>query len=116
MKKILILLLTCMSLSAHASYTCTGQVTGVSISPSNGKVLVEKIGDLIWVELCSVQSSHNNVEPETCKNIYSLLISAQLSKKEVMLWFNDEDQGMNCSNHPRWRPLTGWYFGPSIQG
>ena len=114
MKKVIAILLTFLSTNAFATYTCEGVVEGVSINPKNGRVLVEKIGDIIWVELCSVESEYNYVNPETCKGIYSLLLTAQSSKKKVMLWFDDEDSGMNCSNHPNWQALTGWYFGPKL--
>ncbi len=102
------------SSNAFATYTCTGKVSGVTINPSQGRVLVESVGGLVWVELCSVEKIFNNINPETCKQIYSLLLTAQTAKKEVMFWFNDENSGMNCSNHPSWQLLTGWYFGPRL--
>lgn len=99
------------SFSANASYTCAGEVKGVSISPGNGRLLVAKIGPLQWPVLCSVSGDYNGVKAETCKTIYSTLLTAQTAQKPVTMWFND---GKDCSQHPAWYALTGWYFGPML--
>jgi hypothetical protein len=101
-------------LLAGSRYTCEGKVSGVSINPRNGGLLVEKIGPLIWADLCSVEKKYNGITPETCKHIYSLLVTAQVSGKQATLWFND---GLDCSkaSHKPWQRLTGWYFGPKLK-
>lgn len=99
------------SFNTNAAYTCSGEVKGVSIEPTNGHVLVERIGPLVWSRLCSVSDDYNGVKAETCKTIYSTLLTAQTTQKPVTMWFND---GKNCSQHPAWNPLTGWYFGPRL--
>lgn len=110
MKK-LIAALAFFSFTANASdYVCSGFVKGVSLSP-NGSLMVESIGPLNWPRLCNVSGTHRSISPETCKNIYSMLLTAQSTKKQVMFWFND---GQNCSSHTAWADLTGWYFGPKL--
>ena len=101
-------------LLAGSRYTCQGKVSGVSIYPRNGGLYVEKIVPLIWANLCSVVKKSNGITPETCKHIYSLLVTAQVSGKQATLWFND---GLDCSktSHKPWRRLTGWYFGPKLK-
>ena len=100
-------------INAIYAYICQGPVTGLSINPKSGAILAERIGPLVWPQLCSVTTSLNGVSPETCKIIYSVLLTAQSTKKEVVMWFND---GKNCSqeSHPSWSTLTGWYFGPKM--
>lgn len=111
---LIIALLWSNQLLAGSTYICEGKVSGVSINPRNGGLLVQKIGPLSWVYLCSVEKKYNGVTPEACKHIYSLLLTAQVSGKQATLWFND---GLDCSkqSHKPWRTLTGWYFGPRLK-
>jgi len=108
------LLLSLISTPAFASYTCTGLVEGVSINPKNGMLLAQRAAGIIWPAFCNVDIKENDVAPETCKHIYSMLLAAQMSGKEITLWFNDEGDGGTCSSHTGWVYLTGWYFGPKI--
>lgn len=112
-----IIVISCIFFSTNlfAKYTCKGQVQGVSFEPKTGALYVEKIGPLQWQRLCKVNADYNGVSPETCKAIYSILLTAQTTKKEVVLWFND-DQDCSTSSHIPWSTLTGWYFGPKIEG
>ena len=111
---LIIVLVFSHQLLAGSRYTCQGKVSGVSIYPRDGRLLVQKIGLLSWVYLCSVDKKYNGVAPETCKHIYPLLVTAQVTGKQATLWFND---GLDCSkqSHKPWRTLTGWYFGPKLK-
>jgi len=100
-----------VSAQASATYTCIGPVKGLTISPKSGQVLAENISGIEWPVLCNINVVENGVTPESCKNIYSMLLTAQVSKKNVTLWFNDEE---TCLSHPAWSALTGWYFGPKL--
>ncbi len=114
MKKIILFTLMFHSASSlAATYTCEGKVQGLSINPQTGSVLAEKIGPLAWPVLCSVKKEENGVAVETCKMIYSTLLSAQMSDKSVMLWFNDS-KDCTAASHTPWHDLTGWYFVPKI--
>lgn len=112
MKKITTLGLLCLFSTQTFAYTCAGKVKGVSMSPT-GTLMAESIGPLVWPKLCNVSSQQRGIAPETCQNIYSLLLTAQTTNKSVMFWFND---GKDCSvdSHTPWADLTGWYFGPKL--
>jgi len=107
---ILILLLPSLAL---ANYTCTGKVTGVSIEPSTGDLIVQKVGPLNWPRLCSVDTEVRGISADACKIVYSTLLTAQTTGKEVRLWFNDSGDCTDSSHAP-WQSLTGWYFGPKL--
>lgn len=114
-KQLLILFLSILfSSTAAFAYTCAGKVSGVSIEATSGHVLVEKIGPLSWPRLCSVDREYNGISPEACRTVYSTLLTAQTTQRDVVLWFND---GKDCTqnSHTPWQTLTGWYFGPSIK-
>lgn len=113
LKVILCVTSLCMSSYSSANYTCKGKVTGVAITPQSGVLMVAKVGPLSWPQLCKFNVEYAGVSPETCKAIYSTLLAAQMSQKDVTLWFND---GKDCSttSHVPWQLLTGWYFGPMI--
>ena len=113
MRTLAFLLFTIFSANSYANYTCSGKVNGVSIEPSTGSVLVESIGPLSWPRLCRVDAEHNDISAEACRIIYSTLLTAQTTQKEVTFWFRD---GKDCSeeSHTPWGWLTGWYFGPQL--
>lgn len=110
---IIISLSLLISQSAFATYTCTGKVKGTTVHP-NGTIYVEGIGTgLRWVTLCSLKVDYGSVSPEACKAIHATLLTAQTADKSVTLWFNDS---LTCTTHTAWRQLTGWYFGPKLEG
>lgn len=108
-----LLALSITSMSATAAYICVGKVVGLSIDANDGHVLVEKLGPLVWPRLCSIKETMNNISPEACKVVYSTLMTAQISNRDITMWFND---GKDCSStsHVPWQTLTGWYFGPKL--
>jgi hypothetical protein len=95
---------------ASANYNCSGSVSGITLKP-NGRVTVEHLAGLNWVYLCNVDTAENNVPPESCKAILSLLLSAEAQKKDARIWFDD---GGTCDSHATWAYLTGWVLGPEI--
>lgn len=99
------------STAASANYTCEGPVVGLALGPT-GIVTVQSIAGIQWPYLCQLRADVQfNTPPDTCKAIYSLLLAAQTSGKNVRLWFDDN---LTCSTHPSWANLTGWYFGPEL--
>ena len=101
-----------LSTSAYAGFSCTGQVTGVTMTPS-GMVVIEKFKDWNWQYLCRVNTTYNGVDAESCKAILSLLMTAQTSKKDVSFWFNAGDC-TSYSSQPNWTALSNWYYGPRL--
>lgn len=78
----------------------TCKVKGISIDPVSGGLLVEKLGPLSWPMLCEVDSDANGVSQETCRTIYSTLLTAQTTNKEITLWFNDKGDCTDDSHKP----------------
>ena len=93
-----------------AKYSCDGPVSGVTITPS-GTVSAEAAGGQSWGFFCQLGTTTNNVNPETCRGILSLLLAAQATGKSVRLWYDD---GLSCSADRSWAWLTTVYWGPSI--
>ncbi|WP_061035160.1 MULTISPECIES: hypothetical protein [Vibrio] len=115
MNKLIAVCLVLLSFNVHASrYTCSGKVIGVSLDAKSGDVLVERIGPLSWPRLCKVDNEHDNISAEACRTIYSTLLTAQTTNKEVTLWFNDSKDCSESSHQP-WKWLTGCYFGPKLE-
>lgn len=112
-KIIIGLFLSVVSTCLSAAYTCSGPVSGLATSP-NGDVFAESLAGLSWPHLCNLTAVVNGIPVPTCEAIYSMLLTAQVSKKEVILWFNDEATGGSCQSHTPWAELTGWYFGPQL--
>ncbi len=118
MKKVIRVILCvvslCMSSHSLANYICKGKVVGLAIAPQTGVLMAERVGPLSWPQLCKLNVEYADISPETCKAIYSTLLAAQMSQKDVTFWFND---GKDCSttSHAPWQLLTGWYFGPMIK-
>lgn len=114
-KQTLLFLVFCfVSASSFAvTYPCEGKVKGVTIDPKYGHLFAENIGPLQWPRLCSVNEEYNGIQPDACKVVFSILLTAQTTQKSVKLWFSD---GKDCSlgSHPEWEILTGWYSGPTI--
>jgi hypothetical protein len=100
---------------AWATYSCTGPVDSVSVSPGTGIVILSMTGSLNAVYLCNVDttwsSANGTVTPTQCKAFLSILLSAQASGRSVSLAFND---ALTCTTHDAWAALTGWYYGPVL--
>lgn len=101
------------SYGVSATYICEGKVTGLAINPKSGLVHAEKIGPLRWPALCSVDAETSGVSVESCKVIYSTLLTAQMADKTITLWF-DDDKDCSSDSHAPWTVLSGWYFGPKL--
>ena len=113
MYKYIFLVLILASSNASAAYICSGKVQGVAINPKSGLVQAERLGPLVWPAFCSVDTETSGISVESCKVIYSTLLTAQMANKTVTLWFND-DKDCSVDSHAPWTRLTGWYFGPKI--
>jgi hypothetical protein len=102
------------SAPAFANYSCTGPVTALSTGPS-GTVTVQSAG-LQFVYVCYLYgTSPNGVTADSCKGIYSILLSARTTGANVTWIFNDS---LTCTTQPAWAWLTttplGWYYGPQL--
>lgn len=75
---------------AYANPTCSGRISGVSISNSGAILATVRNGagtNLADVIFCSLSSSSSNFGAEACKGVLSLLLSASAMQKNTTLWF-----------------------------
>jgi len=111
--RVLVSILLYFGLCSHslAGFECRGSVAGVTIAPG-GDIYMEKFKNWSWMRVCNVNQDANGSNPEACKAIYSLLLTAQTTKKEVSFWFN----AGSCQEESQtsWQYLNSWYFGPKL--
>lgn len=112
MKVAIFAFLLLLSHGAFAGTQCTSVIKGVALQP-NGSVFLQSFKNWNWLAVCNVNHEANNTPPESCKAIYSLLLSAQMSGKQVSFWFNN---GRTCSaeSQKSWDLMRDWYFGPLL--
>lgn len=106
-----------MCATSWASYSCTGTLDSVTVSPGTGWVIFSSSAGFGSVYLCliegTVNSANGPVSPAQCKAYLALLLSAQASRQQVQFSFND---ALTCTTHPSWAQLAGWYYGPLLMG
>lgn len=103
-----LLIVLVANIPAMAYYTCTGPVTGLSIS-NGGVVTVSGFNGIVDGEICQIGASANGISSDTCKAMYARLLIAETTGKSLTMYFNDS---LTCSTQPSWQYLTGMYFGP----
>lgn len=101
MKKMLQVLVISLALglgmgTATASITCTGNIERLALS-INGLVQVDYGHGVHYV--CRLTSVYNTVEPEACRALYSMLLAAELSNREVFFNYNTYAA---CADLPDW--------------
>lgn len=112
MKRVIVSsLLIVFSCSSYAGFECRGAVTDVTVAP-DGDVYMGKFKNWSWMKVCNVSRAENGATPEACKAIYSLLLTAQTTKKEVSFWFTTGD--CEAGSQTPWQYMSSWYFGPKL--
>ncbi len=103
------IILTVLAFQASAETHCVGKLGNLSVKRS-GTVLASGPGGLPSVYICSLDSPQNNISTETCKAIYSTLLSAKVSDKEVNMTFSPDIT--SCSEIASWQWATNlnWVF------
>jgi hypothetical protein len=98
------------SSAVHAAQ-CTGTILGVSIEPTSGDVILERVtltsGDYVyWTRFCSVQYTQNGVPVDSCKAIYSSLLAAQAQSRSITFYTN----ASACTALQQWQFVPGFTF------
>ena len=108
--KYLLALLASLPFMVEASHSCFGKVSKIQIIPNASvQVDIEGIGN--GNRLCSLKYKLGEYEPEACKAVLSMLITAQAANKDINLYFsNDENTSCNKGNSNN---FTGPEFGLS---
>jgi DNA-binding transcriptional regulator YdaS (Cro superfamily) len=96
---------------AWATYVCQGAIEQAALNSSGTLTVVSSAAGLSSVYICQIGATAYGVGPEQCKAIYSLLLVAKSSVQSVQWSYLD---GLTCATHPRWAPLTEWYYGPVL--
>ena len=106
--KLTILALGLFSTSVFATHYCDGKVNNLAIS-SHGNVHAN-IGTLgEGHTICNVNHKVGDFSPESCKAMYSLLLSAEASQKNLRVYFkNDSDKSCKKSS---WKSLPSSAYG-----
>ncbi len=105
------------ALSSHAAgYACKGKVSVVTVD-LNGLVTANfnfEGGEMGWQYICNLNEPYVGIQPGSCKGLLAVLTAANLSGKNVQVWF-DNATGSSCKA-TAWRPLKdmGWYWGPAL--
>lgn len=96
--------------AAQANYSCIGTVI---VSTVRGETLAAEFSysPTSTTYLCVLTASANGISADQCKNVYAMLMAAQLSGRAVHMWYND---GLTCGTQPTWAYTTGWYHGPRL--
>jgi hypothetical protein len=98
---------------AHAGFSCPGQVAYLG-SGNDGAVQVS-VGNGVWT-ICNLTSIYNgSTTPQGCQGWYSMLISAKLAGRSVVIFFNSDAVGndgiTSCSNLGDWTQRTPYHIG-----
>ena len=115
-----------LSQPVFAGGICTGKVT-VTLTPA-GSLLMSLAGpgvNLYAQALCSTNpaTAYNGIDAAACKSIYSMLLTAKVTDRNVMFWYDYAATSVQC-DATRFTPWTvmsttapqgGWYFGPEMQ-
>lgn len=105
----LLLLAVCGSVAAQNAFVCEGPVSQPAIEANTGDVFAAAIGPLRWARLCNVNNTANNISPAACKVVYTTLVTASVSGKNVHVAIGDSPS-TSCATHQEWSWLTGFYF------
>ncbi|WP_251359725.1 hypothetical protein [Kangiella sp. TOML190] len=109
MKAIIFVILLLASSWSIGDTWCTGELNQLAVGRS-GTVFVQGPGGLKGVYLCNLNLKNNNVEPEACKAMYSVLLAAKSQSREVSITFNPNIE--SCQSIPSWTWATNfnWAF------
>lgn len=125
LRRLLLALLTSAAIPAHAGWTCSGNVSGLTLDPSgNVYMSLANNGAFVWQykPLCNLRTDWNGVTVSACKSIYALLMTSVALNKTVTFWFDyPNSTSADCSpaKFQSWIPLATdgpypWYFGPKL--
>ncbi|WP_102794559.1 hypothetical protein [Bowmanella denitrificans] len=94
MKFFLCIFILTFSFAVSAQHNCAGKVISIDLhAPGDVQITIEGIGT--GNILCSLTQKKGLVESETCKAMFSLLLTAKATVTPVRLWFNN-DNNTSC--------------------
>lgn len=102
-----------------ANYECVGTVNEVSVAP-DGTLGIGTYADAStpdsWIYLCNmnntvVNGAGSSISPAVCKSWQTTLITAQVTNRNVRIWFEDS---ASCGNHTGF-VMANVVFGPALE-
>ena len=99
---LVLLIFSIYATSANAAIVCTGKLKRVAMSPG-GTVQVDYGYGVHY--LCRFTESYGGFSPDTCKAMYSTLLTAFAAKHEVSFYF-DSNGYASCADLPNWSALS----------
>lgn len=102
-------LISIVSTSAHASYTCTGTVSNIAVAGSGRVSIVSTAiyGGSQGRDVCNLYTDFQGVSSATCKGWLAVLLTAQMSGRTVSIQYADSTY--SCTTHPAWdSALAPW--------
>lgn len=93
--------------NAFAQVDCTGTVDELSLQLIDDSVVFSLSGGPSFTVLCSISEARNGVSAMGCRTMYSTLMAAKMTKKKVLIRFND---AASCAAVPSWSNAgsVGW--------
>jgi hypothetical protein len=95
---------------SHAAFTCTGQISRLSVNTA-GSVYVS-IGYGTWA-ICGLSAPFGEVAAETCRAWYAALLAAQRAGESVQFYFNT---GSGCTAVGDWVVVTPNLYHMDLSG
>ena len=116
MKRIICSMLLCSAIFGSTvveAAICTGTIQGVSIEPTSGDILLERItltnGEYVyWSRFCSLRTTTNGVEADVCKAIYGSLLSAQAQLRSITFYTSLSSCPTGAQH--QWQLVPGFSF------
>ena len=108
-----------LSQPALANYECVGTVNDISVAP-DGTLGIGTYTDAStpdsWIYLCNmnnavVNSGGTSISPTVCKSWHTTLITAQVTNRNVRIWFEDST---TCGGHTAF-VMANVVFGPALE-
>lgn len=74
--------------AAAGTLQCDGKITDVRVW-SDGSVMVKPTWRNDWVNVCRVNVFSNNIDPATCKALYTAAITAMQIKTDTTMYYGN---------------------------
>lgn len=90
------------------AYSCTGVVAHLGID-AEGRVYVSLTNSTAIHSICSVVAQGSFAMPvPVCKAAYASLVSARVTGKSMVLYYNDS--AFTCNSIPNWGQMPSAYY------
>jgi hypothetical protein len=108
-----------LSQPALANYECVGTVNDVTVVP-DGTLAIGTYADAStpdgWIYLCNmnntvVNGGGSSISPVVCKSWQTTLVTAQVTNRNVRIWFEDS---ASCGSHTGF-VVANVVFGPALE-